>query len=29
MSPDEAADFLAAEIRKWPPIVKAAGLRAE
>ena len=29
MSLGEAAAFLAAEMRKWPPIVKAAGLRAK
>jgi tripartite-type tricarboxylate transporter receptor subunit TctC len=29
MSPQECAAFLAAEMQKWPPIVKAAGLRAE
>ena len=29
MSPGESAAFLAAEMRKWPVIVKAAGLRAD
>ncbi|KRE13260.1 hypothetical protein ASE66_22750 [Bosea sp. Root483D1] len=28
-SPEETAAFLAAEVVKWPPIVKAAGIKAE
>ncbi len=28
-SPQECAAFLAGEMQRWPPIVKAAGLRAE
>jgi tripartite-type tricarboxylate transporter receptor subunit TctC len=28
-SPQEFAAFLAAEMRKWPPIVRAAGLKAD
>jgi tripartite-type tricarboxylate transporter receptor subunit TctC len=28
-SPQEFAAFLAAEVKKWPPLVKAAGLEPE
>jgi tripartite-type tricarboxylate transporter receptor subunit TctC len=28
-SPQEYAAFLAEEVRRWPPIVKAAGVKAE
>ena len=28
-SPEKFAEFLAVEMRKWPPIVQAAGLKAD
>ncbi len=28
-SPQEFAGFLAAEVKKWPPLVKAAGLEPD
>ena len=29
MSPQELASFLAAEMKRWPPVVQAAGLKAQ
>jgi tripartite-type tricarboxylate transporter receptor subunit TctC len=29
LTPQEFADFFAAELRRWPPVLKAVGLQAQ